>query len=652
MPKLMQKIKKEIPLIVSKFDSDEGRVWLYATSSGSVDSQNDFIDVPTFFDIRDSFMRKYSTGEAVIDLDHDFERHGHLIDVVVHVFTKDKVQLLIGVKAETPEMAAAIKNGVTGGSIAGYFDREPLPEMGDGVHKLTEPDMLAISVVSNKYNPANPDARWIKSATQAEERKMNLREKIALAIAKAALGADVENADEALQKAVESVMEQKNLLDQVEKHDTGLTEQDVLDLIKKHGQEETDDSGDNKGTSDVDALKADIEKLTQLVKEQQEKIESLQTKAAPSQRQKSDPRITSDVYDRTKFPQLLKTLVERNNGNMVTKADLTSGSLLSGGIGLEVEEANTFIDFVRDQSPVIKAVRDVRMTASKMKWPYLFLASPIWHKGTEGTALDAADEVKAALDEREITTKLLKATVSFTDELLENNIEGPGLIDHFMRMVATEGWNEFERAFLIGNSSAADDSDHPIDNRWDGIYTLLKASRESGNFWNDNGLSAGLVDLMTEADRYWPGTKGYKAIQALHQIPSKFRGVRQNMRWITPSDIVLNLELENANLLSDYRTVLAGINTLEAPMLPTDLTFEHGDPASTETDGTFVIGGDMQNFIMAFQRYVRIEPERSARQGKSWMVLTMRGTPDVEVPAAAVVVDHAKVNTPANIVSA
>jgi len=101
---------------------------------------------------------------------------------------------------------------------------------------------------------------------------------------------------------------------------------------------------------------------------------------------------------------------------------------------------------------------------------------------------------------------------------------------------------------------------------------------------------------------------------------------------------------QNDMLPQDHRTLINRIDHLEVPMMPEALAFSYG--GSDYTDGTIVMLTDLQNLIMAYKRMLTIETQRLPRKRATDFVITMRAVPDVEIPGAMAIFDHAKVRTP------
>lgn len=626
----MEKERKQIniKLEVNRTEPEQGRVWFYATCTGTVDAYNNRVDLKTLFEIRDDFMTRYKNGEAVIDLDHDYNDHATVIESEMETFSADDIRWRLGVQATSPEAKQAIKEGITGGSIAGWFYED---KNEDGTQFITGPEMLAVSLVSQKYLPANPGAKTIMHKARSKKMEtIDLKSKIALWVLKALMTDGAVQTEESVKQMIADAVKELSTPTQAQtinpEEIKGMIAEAVKTALAKGKPEE---KPEEKPTETEEAKK--IENLTTKMVEMEKKM--AQMSAGSTGRLNV---ITDELEKKTSFPELSQILHEKVGGKrLLQKADFTSGNLLSGGTGLSVKEVRKFYDFVVDQTSILKMARRVNSTEAKIPFPYIYLLGPVWRKHIEKT--DIGETVTAALLQRELTFKRIKAVWFMSDDLISDNIEGPALIDHVLSLVAKTGANEIERAWLIGDDSAGDDANHPIDNHFDGIYTILKNSLVTAP-WPALGLSAAITDAMTLATRYWPGTKGEYIRSLLKKIPSKFK--TPNDKWFTSDGVSLDYDGEiDAN---DYPlNILKSNMPVAVPNLPEDMAFTYdGNPY---TDGTFTLRANPDNLVFGTRDVMSVETERSARLSGTYWVTRAELIADVENPGACGLQDHVAV---------
>jgi hypothetical protein len=297
-------------------------------------------------------------------------------------------------------------------------------------------------------------------------------------------------------------------------------------------------------------------------------------------------------------------------------------------------EAGQFIDYIVDQSTLLKLCRTVKMPNKKYFIDKIGLGGKVLVKGTPGT--DPGDTVSTSgptqviLDSNEVL-----AIVSIGDDTLEDNIEGDAFVQHLLGMIARAAANELEQAAIHGDTTVADTG---ILDRWDGWYKLAKA----------NG--AHVIEGMTDTDRYWPGTNAAKATKVLKAIPSKYRQDMRNMACILNQDVYLdyNDELANKGYTDAWQAItgmtdlpVRGVKNVKVPMLQTNMSFSYS--STPYTDGTIVMFTDLRNLIFGIHRDIKIEPFRQPRKRATDYVLSMRGAVNIENCDAIGLYDHAKV---------
>jgi hypothetical protein len=121
----------------------------------------------------------------------------------------------------------------------------------------------------------------------------------------------------------------------------------------------------------------------------------------------------------------------------------------SGGI-LNAKQANRFIDFVFDQSVLMKTARIVRMNEPTIDIDKVDIGQRIMRKATEGT--DDGSNADPTFTKISMTTVKLRLDWELTTEGLEDNIEGDSLEDHVASQTglplikALNGWRKLARS--------------------------------------------------------------------------------------------------------------------------------------------------------------------------------------------------------------
>ena len=206
------------------------------------------------------------------------------------------------------------------------------------------------------------------------------------------------------------------------------------------------------------------------------------------------------------------------NSELLSKAAITSGTF-ANRVGLSTEDADRFIDYIIDASFLKNNARVERMKGNTKKLVRLGLGEEVLRPGVYGTAVNSFNDVTTT--NITLASKNMKAIVPIADDALLDNIEGEAFADHLMRMVANQIGNQLEYAYLMGQ-----DVGDSIDKThiWEQITGWFPRAVAEGH----------VIDCTTLSDRYVSSEKLSKAIKTL---ASKYRGNRENLRFVMSDDL-------------------------------------------------------------------------------------------------------------------
>jgi hypothetical protein len=122
-----------------------------------------------------------------------------------------------------------------------------------------------------------------------------------------------------------------------------------------------------------------------------------------------------------------------------------NGGSSSKLVHLNTEQANTFLDYVYDESVMLKNANFIRMNTPKKDIATIDIASDIFFPATANTAPLDANDINGTPSYITLTTKELIGRVVILDSELEDNIEGAAFEDKVMRMVAKKASNQLDR---------------------------------------------------------------------------------------------------------------------------------------------------------------------------------------------------------------
>lgn len=242
---------------------------------------------------------------------------------------------------------------------------------------------------------------------------------------------------------------------------------------------------------------------------------------------------------------------------------------------LNPDQANTFIDYVFDQTSISKVCRVIKMNAPQARIGKVGIGDKPLRPATFG--VDPGVTSQATVTEINLVTKELIAEAQILDNELEDNTEMGAFMDHFMRMLAIKIGNQLELAYLTGVSTNGTPAAVDINQQFNGWEYLFK---NSGGHIVDGSTANALW-----ADRYLNTDKLNKLLKA---IPPKYRTRNIDYRYVmspniytdfaalvgarqTPfGDVAFHAAGYETNFPAGQNSVLgwAGIPIYPAPLLP------------------------------------------------------------------------------------
>ena len=359
-------------------------------------------------------------------------------------------------------------------------------------------------------------------------------------------------------------------------------------------------------------------------------------------------------------------------------------------VHLNEEQADKFIDYIVDESVLLKKIRVIRMNTPEKAIAKIWIGEKILYPAGHTTGFTDWTTSKATPSKIKLVSKKCRAKFVIGDDELEDNIEWQSFKDHLMRMAAKACANQLEDAALYWRYVAADwnEDSNCVDIRNQFDWFIEKAQT--------------VIDAAsaTYADRYIDVDKLTDLRLALK---SKYRPTLETILWddlairyanrykksantVDPAGFAgkafLNVPLmstESAVIASDaVNTTLASANTQWTKTLVLTsasgfskgdtITIAYGDELewsgeiasiSTNTltmteavpywyegwetvavsslNGAEVLMADPRNLIQGIQRDVKIEFERDAEHEQTAMYISIRTDFQVENPEAVAV---------------
>jgi hypothetical protein len=195
-----------------------------------------------------------------------------------------------------------------------------------------------------------------------------------------------------------------------------------------------------------------------------------------------------------------------------------------GGI-LNAKQSNKFLDYLFDQSVLMKTARIVRMNEPTIDIDKVDLGNRIMRKASEG--VDDGVNADPTFSKITMTTVKLRLDWELTTEGLEDNIAGDSLEDHVASLMARQTANDLEDLYIHGNTASTD----PLLKSLDGWRKLARANAVVYDAAGGN-LTRTVFD------------------SALRELPNKYLQRRSSLVWTTSSsllqDYLWSLTLANA----------------------------------------------------------------------------------------------------------
>lgn len=192
--------------------------------------------------------------------------------------------------------------------------------------------------------------------------------------------------------------------------------------------------------------------------------------------------------------------------------DTTRIAADGGGI-LKPQQANRFLDYLYEQSVLIRDARFVRMNNPTIEIDKISVGTRLLKKATE--ANDDGTNERPSFTKISMTTVKLRLDWELSTEGLEDNIEGRSLEDHVASLMARQTANDLEDLFIHGDTASGN--------------TLLKAM----DGWRKRARAdAHVVDAA--------GANLTRSTfdKALRKLPNKYLQRRNQLRWYTSSSLL------------------------------------------------------------------------------------------------------------------
>ena len=212
-------------------------------------------------------------------------------------------------------------------------------------------------------------------------------------------------------------------------------------------------------------------------------------------------------------------------GDMTT---VNGPSTDSGGVLLP-EQSRQFIDYMFDEMVLANDGRRITMRGNTQELDKVKVGTRLAKKATQ--ADDTGTNSAATFSKIELTTTKFRLDYELSTESLEDNIEGDGLEDHIVRLMAAQFGNDLEDIAINGRAGTTGAGTY--NNTLKGFYAQVKDTDATGH----DG-AASLADMTGIWDNASAATTPLtiRAFEEVYNaIPRKFKARRGDLKFYTNS---------------------------------------------------------------------------------------------------------------------
>lgn len=297
------------------------------------------------------------------------------------------------------------------------------------------------------------------------------------------------------------------------------------------------------------------------------------------------------------------------------RADLALANLTADGGLLTPEQNDTFIRLLIDQPTILNECRTVTMSRPQMDLNKIQFGQRILRPATQVRSqttdpypperrLTVLQRSKPQTSKISMSTKEVIAEVRINYETLEDNIEGSGLQNTILQLIAQRAALDLEELLISGDTTSGD----AYLAQMDGAVKRLN------------------VNVVDSAGAPIDADVFNRSIKAL---PTRYRRNKSLMRFYPHMDVEQDYRMKLTSrgsplgdniLTGDQAVGVFGVPMKGVALMPTDK----------------MLFTNPKNIIFGIQRNVRIETDRQIQDREIIIVLTARIAIQVEEPEAAV----------------
>lgn len=329
---------------------------------------------------------------------------------------------------------------------------------------------------------------------------------------------------------------------------------------------------------------------------------------------------------------LTKAVLSATDGTAGAPANSNGDFGGTGEARLSIEQVTQFIELMAAQQVMLSEARTVTSSAAKWNESIIDMNGRVMKPGIEAQRLAEGQRRKPSTGVVELSTVLGRAEVPISDETIEDNVAGSGIVASIQRLLADQAGFDIEDLFVNGVTTSSD-AWLALLNGW-----LSKATT--------NGSGAGNDTANTFSGSAYG--QDYQAIfkKCLQTMPKRYlRNLRVNGRFYVPvtleqqwRDILAGRvgALGDLSLTQSNDLTYQGVKIVPAP------SFDAGIVSSTPDTCTILLSA-ADNLYAGYHRAMKFESFRDPREGATSFILTCRVDANIAVRNATVAVTSVNV---------
>jgi len=212
----------------------------------------------------------------------------------------------------------------------------------------------------------------------------------------------------------------------------------------------------------------------------------------------------------------------------VQKAVVTTDALAAQG-KLNPKQADKFIDYVFDLSGLKNNARTERFTNEQMYIDKIGVGKRVAMPAVEAQA--PAGRRGVSTSRVILTPKEIIVPFEIGDTFKEINLEGEGVEDHIIKMMAAQLGNDLETLYIEGDVLGRAAIENDITDGGDLTKVVKDTYLAMGNGWLRQADGANVVDAAGQNI----GSNLFSKV--MNAMPAKFKRNRADLRWVTSIDV-------------------------------------------------------------------------------------------------------------------